>query len=457
MRLLKRFCVLILGLAMALAMSSVVRADAVTDWNAIAIQIIARATTHPGATSFLDSAMVQAAVYDAVEAITGRFRPYHVHIPGASGSTAAAVAKATRDVLMNRFPPSQFPSLTGSLDTTYNDYLTSQGISTSDPGIAVGAAAAAAIIALRASDHSFPNCSATPQPPNCDFAGSDAIGQWRPTPSDIVLPGASGPAPPPFAHMLAPWLATVTPFTLTSPSQFRAPEPPSLISKRYTSAFDEVKRMGARTNSDRTAGQTDLALFWYSNYLVLWERALRDIATTNHLCIDDSARLFALVNLAMGDAVITAWDTKLHYHFWRPYTAIHEADNDGNPETISDPNWLPLVNIPNYPDYTSGANNVTGAITRMLALFFGTDKMTFTVATNYALANPQMPTITYQRFSDAAHDVVNARIWEGIHFRFADVQARKQGRHVAQWVFSHFLRSVDADDHDDHEDEGDDE
>ena len=453
MRLVKRFCVLIPSLAMALAMSSVVRADAATDWNATAIQIIARATTHPGATSFLDSAMVQAAVYDAVESITETFRPYAIRVPGASGSTAAAVAKATRDVLMNRFPPSQFPSLTGTLDTTYNDYLTSHSISASDPGIAVGAAAAVAIIALRANDHSFPNCSATPLPPNCDFAGSNALGQWRPTPSDIVLPGASGPAPPPFAHMLAPWLAKVTPFTLTSPSQFRAPEPPSLTSKRYATAFNEVKRMGARSNSDRTAEQTDLALFWYSNYLALWERALRDTATANQLSIDDSARLFALANLAMGDAVITAWDTKLHYHFWRPYTAIHEADNDGNPETTSDPNWLPLVDNPNYPDYTSGANNVTGAVTRMLAFFFGTDEMTFTVATNYALANPQMPTITYHRFSDAARDVVNVRIWEGIHFRFADVQARKQGRHVAQWVFSHFLRSVDDDDHDDGSDE----
>jgi len=438
MRLLKRFCVLLLGLAMALAMSSVVRADAVTDWNAIAIQTIASVPSHPGATSFLDSAIVQAAVYDAVESITGRFRPYAIHVPGASGSTAAAVAKAAHDVLVSRFP-----SLTTSLDTTYHSYLTTHGLAETDAGVAVGAAAAAGIISLRANDGSFP---LNPTP----FTGGNMIGEWRPTPSFIILPGATLPSPLPFSPMLAPWLATVTPFTLTSPSQFRAVPPPSVTSKRYATAFDEVKRMGRSTQSDRTPEQTDLALFWYSNYLVLWERALRDIATANQLSIDDSARLFALANLAMGDAVITAWDTKLHYHFWRPYTAIHEADNDGNPETISDANWLPLVNNPNYPDYTSGANNVTGAITRMLALFFGTDEMTFTVATTYPLAIQRAR--TYNRFSDAAHDVVNVRIWEGIHFRFADVQARKQGRHVAQWVFGHFLRSVDADDHDDHDD-----
>src|SRR5215471_19057390 len=188
MRLLKRFCVLLLGLAMALGMSSVVRADAVTDWNAIAIQIISNAPcptapcanppVHPGATSFLDSAMVQAAVYDAVESITGRFRPYAVHVPGASGSTDAAVAKAAHDVLVNRFP---FPAITGFLDTTYHAYLAAHGLAESDPGVAVGAQTAAAIIALRANDGSFPS----PSPP--PFTGGNAPGEWRPTPS--YLPG----------------------------------------------------------------------------------------------------------------------------------------------------------------------------------------------------------------------------------------------------------------------------
>jgi hypothetical protein len=229
--------------------------------------------------------------------------------------------------------------------------------------------------------------------------------------------------------MLAPWLANVTPFTLTSPSQFRAPTPPSLTSKRYAAAYNEVKAMGAHDNSARTPEQTDLALFWNSNYLVLWNHALRDIVGARTLNIDDSARLLALASLAMADAGITAWDTKFHYVFWRPLTAIQQGDNDGNPETAGDPNWQPLINNPNYPDYTSGANNVTGAVTRMLALYFETDENTFSVGTT------------------------NAGIWEGIHFRFADVQARQQGRHVAQWVFSHFLRSVDDDDRDDSDDD----
>jgi hypothetical protein len=429
MRLLKRFCVLLLGLAMA---SSIVRADAVTDWNAIAIQTIAGSPSHPGATATLDSAMVQVAVYDAVEAINGRFRPYHVHIPGATGSPAAAVAKAAHDVLVSRFP-----SLTASLDMTYHEYLAAHGLPESDPGVAVGQQAAAGIIALRANDGSFP---LNPPP----FTGGTDPGVWRPTPS--YLPGP----PPSNSPALAPWLATVLPFTLTSPSQFRAVPPPPLKSKRYAIAYQEVKAMGAATNSARTPAQTDLGLFWFANYQVLWNRVLRDLATAQVHNMDDSARLFALVNLALADATITAWDSKFHYVFWRPLTAIQEGDNDGNPRTDGDANWQPLINTPNYPDYTSGANNVSGAATRALALFFGTDEMTFSVTTTNPAALQQVR--TYNRFSDAAADVVEARIYEGIHFRFADVQARKQGRHVAQWVFSHFLRSVDDDECDEHDD-----
>jgi hypothetical protein len=154
--------------------------------------------------------------------------------------------------------------------------------------------------------------------------------------------------------MLAPWLAAVTPFTLTSSSQFRALLPPSFKSRRYAEAYNEVKASGALFNSARAPEQTDLGLFWFSNYLVLWNHALRDIAAAHVHNIGDSARLFALANLAMADAAITAWDTKFHYVFWRPVTAIQEGDNDGNPETTGDPNWQPLVNNPNYPDYTSG-------------------------------------------------------------------------------------------------------
>jgi hypothetical protein len=415
-------------LCMCLSWAVLARADAVTDWNAIAIQTIASAMVngvpaHPGATALLDSAIVQAAVYDAVVAIDGRFKPYHVQIPGASGSPAVAVAKAAHDVLVNRFP-----FLSDSLDMTYHDYLSSHGLAEDDPGVAVGQQAAAGIIALRANDGSFP-----PNP--TPFIGGTEPGVWRPTPS--YLPGP----PTTLSPMLAPWLAAVTPFTLTNPAQFRAPQPPALTSHQYTEAYNEVKAVGAFSNSTRTPEQTDFALFWAANYQVLWNHVARDIADAHVHDIAESARLFALLNLSMADAVITAFDSKRRYVFWRPVTAIQEGDNDGNSETVGDPNWQPLINTPNYPDYTSGANNVTAAAIRTLALFFGTDKMSFSVTTTNPSAVQQ--TRTYARFSDAATDVVNARILEGIHFRFADVQARKQGQRVAQWAFSHFLRPLD--------------
>ena len=154
------------------------------------------------------------------------------------------------------------------------------------------------------------------------------------------------------------------------------------------------------------------------------------------------------MNLAIADSLITSWDSKVTYVIWRPVTAIRLGESDGNPGTEGDPTWQPLINNPNYPDYTSGANNVTGAATRTLALFFGTDKMTFEVSSLAPLAVQK--TRTYKRFSDAAKDVVDARIYLGIHFRFADTAARKQGERVAEWAFKHFLLPLDDDDHDNH-------
>jgi hypothetical protein len=412
-------------LAILFAAPASASADAVADWNAIAIQTISAATpARPAPVGFLDMAIVQVAVYDAVQAIDRRFKPYHVEIPGASGSPEAAVARAAHDILVNLFP-----AQTMSLDLTYAQYLLAHGLAPNDPGVAVGAAAAAGIIALRANDGRFP-----PNPP--PFTGATNPGAWRPTESFIGNP----PAPPSFAPMLTPWVANVTPFTLKSGDQFRAKAPPALTSHKYTRDYDEVKAMGARFNSGRTLEQTDFAIFWAANYTALWNRAVRDLAATHVSNIGDSARLFALVNLSMADAIITSWDSKVAFNTWRPITAIRLGDDDTNPRTVGDPEWQPLINTPNYPDYTSGANNVTGAATRALALFFGTDEMTFTVTTTNPLAIQQ--TRAYSRFSDAAEDVVTARVYEGIHFRFADAEARKQGRHVAQWAFGHFLKPL---------------
>jgi hypothetical protein len=144
--------------------------------------------------------------------------------------------------------------------------------------------------------------------------------------------------------------------------------------------------------------------------------------------------------MAVADALITCWESKYHYVFWRPLTAIQEGANDGNSRTAGDPTWQPLINTPNYPDHTSGANNIAAAVTRTLELFFGTDTVTFSLTSNYPPVVQK--TRTYNRFSDATQDVVEARIYSGIHFRTADVDGRKQGRRVAKWAFKHFLRPL---------------
>jgi hypothetical protein len=419
------------GLVILLATPASLRADVVADWNAIAVEATITGA-RPGPTGFFDIAMVQAAIYDAVQAIEKRYEPYYVEIQGASGSPIAAAAKAAHDVLVHRFPMQA-----AALDISYQQYLSTHGLSGTDPGVAVGATAAAGILALRACDGSFP----VPAPP--PFIGGTEIGVWRPT-------------PPGNLPMLAPWVGNVTPFTLTRPSQFRASPPPALNSREYTRDYNEVKALGALNNSSRTPQQTDLAHFWAANYLVLWNQVLRDIAGDHIDNIADSARLFALAELAIVDAFITSWNTKNNYVFWRPVTAIQQGDNDGNQRTEGDPTWLPLIVTPPYPDYTSGANTVTAAVTQALALFFGTDHMVFSVTTTNV--GPTIEdTRTYCRFSDAAQDVVDARIYEGIHFRFADEEARKQGRQVARWIFKNFMRPLkkDGHEHHDHKDDND--
>jgi hypothetical protein len=384
------------------------QADVVADWNVIALQTAL--PVRPGPSAILDMATVHVAMHDAIQAFQGRFESYGGPIPNASGSPVAAAAKAAHDVLIARFPLQA-----GALDTLLDDYLNGLGL-TGDAGLSVGHPAAANILSLRAGDGSFP---ANPEV----FTGGTGPGEWRPT-----LPA--------FAPMAAPWLGAVVPFTLKSSTQLRpSPPPPHLSSGKYAREYNEVKALGRAGASARTQAQTDLALFYSDNFALLLERTLRGVGGTVGN-IGDDARLFALANMAGADAIIAAWDAKRFYHFWRPITAIQEGDNDGNPQTAGDPTWLPLLPTPPYPDYTSGANNITAAITRTLALLFG-DKTTFSV-----FSTPVNRTITYSRFSNMADDVVEVRIYQGIHFRSADIVARRQGTRAADWAFSHFLRPL---------------
>lgn len=394
-----------------LATAATVRADAVTDWNEITMATV---VSKPAPVAHLDVALVHLAIHDAVQAIDRRYEPYHVEIRNAKGSNAAAAAAAAHGVLVGLYPASA-----ETLDNRLIGYLADHGL-TNDPGVAVGEQVAQRMLPLR---RAAPN----PLPP--PFVGGVGPGMWRPTDSN--------PPAPPFSPMLAPWMATSDPYALTGPARFRPEPPPALDSERYSKDYDEVKALGAHTGSTRTAEQTDIAYFFTDNIFAQWNRALRALAVQRVHKLGDSARLFAIANTATADAVIASWDSKKHFAFWRPVTAIQEGAMDGNPHTSGDPSWRSLINTPNYPDYTSGANGVTGAMTRSLQLFFGTDKVSFELTSVAPLAVKK--TRAYARFSDAAREVVEARIYAGIHFRFADEAGRVQGHQVADWVSKHFL------------------
>jgi hypothetical protein len=320
------------------------------------------------------------------------------------------------------------PNQAASLDTAYHNYFANHSLAEDDPGVNIGASAAAGILALRANDGRLPS----PLPP--PFTGGTAPGQWRPTPS--LLPGP----PPSMAPMSSAWLATVPPFTLKSADQFRADPPPALSSDQYVKDYNEVKALGGLNSSTRTPEQTRLAVFFNSNFYVLYNQTLRDVAAWRTDNIGDNARLLALGTLAIADSFIVSWDSKSHYAYWRPITAIREGENDGNPRTAGDPTWQPFLNTPNYPEYTSGANNVAGALTRMLELYFRTDRMHFTVVSTNPSATPKLR--EYRRFSDLSWDTVDVRVYHGVHFRTADEVGRKQGRLVAEWVFGHALQPL---------------
>lgn len=406
----------ILTLGIVVGFPSNARADAVSDWNAIAVQATVTAgASRPGPSGVLDIAMVHAAIYDAVQAIECKYDPYYVDIPGASGSPSAAAAKAAYDVLVNRFP-AQEPALT----TAYQNYLMTHGIPPDDPGIAVGAAAAAGIIALRACDGSFP-----PGPPT--FIGGTGIGVWRPTPP------ANSPMNP------GPWLGQVTPFLMTRPFQFRSDPPPDLSSRHYARDYNEVKLMGALNNSGRTPEQTDQAFFWAGNFGVMLNRLVRDLAAERVDDIADSSRLFALTTMSQADAIIGVWNDKAYFVFWRPITAIHNGDADGNSRTTGDPAWNSLIPSPPYPDHTSGANGITGATMRALKNYFRRDRIDFSITTTNTVPTTQ-DIREFKRFSDAAQEVVDARIYLGIHFRFADEGSRTLGFRIADYGYENYFR-----------------
>ena len=319
------------------AWASTASADVITDWN----QIIMASTGpgRPGPVAFHDVAVAHLAMHDAIQSYEGRFEPYYVQVSDPQGSKAAAAATAAYRLLVTFYP-----SQAATLDATYGTWLANNGL-TGDAGIEAGEAVAARYVGIRRSD---------PNPPLPPFTGGTNPGEWRPT-------------EPAFAPMAFEQQAYFIPFALTGPARFRAPPPPALTSARYTRDYNEVKAKGALTGSTRTPGETDIAFFWTDNPGNIWYGGLRAIVEERVPNTGNRARLFALASMSVASAVTTAWDSKRYYNLWRPITAIHEGDADTNDATDGDTAWQPFIVTPPYPDYTSGANSVSGAITKSLA------------------------------------------------------------------------------------------
>ncbi|HET8951808.1 MAG TPA: vanadium-dependent haloperoxidase [Solirubrobacteraceae bacterium] len=421
------------GLAVlaALVIAAPARADVVSDWNATAAAALAAPGTAvppgagQGAIGAVNLAMVQVAVYDAVNAIAGGHEPY-ASSPAAEPwySQEAAVAAAARHMLLNdRLNGSAgfAPGRVTAIETAYLNTLA--GIPPGparEGGIATGVAAATALIADRAGDGRFPAA------PFYTFPVGTLPGEWRPT------SGVNDPAA---------WLKDVRPFVLRDPDLFRARKPHALTTKAYADDFNEVKEIGSATSTTRTADQTAAAQYWgLTNPTATLASAMRSVADTQGGTLADHARVLAVAYANAADAAIVTWRDKARYLLWRPITAIQQGAFDGNPATEGEPTWTSLITAPPYPDHPSGLTGIGCALADSLQDFSGRDAATFSGTTLPTPAAPNGVTRTFTSFSQLCEDIEDARVWSGIHFRFADTEAAKLGQRVAHWGTRHAFK-----------------
>jgi hypothetical protein len=410
------------GLAVFAVLASPVsaRADTVTEWNAIAAAALqSPAIASPpgagqGAASTAHLAMVHAAVYDAVNAIAGCREPYVSRPPARRWySQDAAVAAAAHRVLVSGglgLPAARMPLIEDAYQATLQSIPNGAAKA---GGIATGEAAAAALLAARAGDGRFGPFR---------FAESALPGGWRLVPPATVTdPGA--------------WLKDVRPFVIRDPDRFRGRPPHRLGSRAYAADFNEVKALGRAAGSTRTADQTARAEYWgTTNATATMASIIRSIASTQGGTLADHAWLLARVYANSADALIVTWRDKARYSFWRPFTAIREAASDGNRATVADPDWTSLIAAPPYPEHPGGLSTFGGAVAETMQHVYGRDTATYSGTT------PAGVTRQFTSFSQLRDDIVEARIWSGVHFRFADTEGAKIGRRVAHWGDRHAFR-----------------
>lgn len=390
------------------ASAAVAPINAVIAWDLnaqIAIWDVARQQPNEQVRSF---AMVNGAVYDAVNAIAGTpYQPYLV-APDVEGgeSVDAAVATAAHRVLASLFPAQQ-----ARLQEQYELSLDAVADGPAKRGgIAVGAQAAAAMIASRQGDGAFGDQT---------WRTGTEPGQWRPTPPFFASNGA--------------WTGHMRPFLLPSTTRFRTSGPPALTSGVYARDVNEVKALGSATSTARTPDQTRAAIWWHDRRSTSWE-IKRQLASSQRLTALQTARLFAMTDLVVADAGVACFNQKDVRSFWRPITAIHLADSDGNPKTAADPTWTPLLVTPPFPEYPSGHACGTGARMSVYRFFFGTDDIAFSGS-----SVDSGTTRHFASFSQALTELIEARVWGGVHFRTADVEGARLGEAVYRFAARHYF------------------
>ena len=420
----------------ALTLAPPVLANEVVQWNETTMKAIAT-NGQNNIVSTRTLAMVQVAVHDALNAIDRRYDAYYFEGPGdPAASPDAAVAAAAHTVLVGVIGGYGTPAQKGATFALVDQaYAASIARVTDGParnkGVAVGRAAGAAILALRKDDGAFRDAPYTP---------GMGPGKWQPHPNPV-------PANPPIANpdlvrgyapSAVPGWGNVTPFTLLSSSQFWLPGPPALTSPTYARDYNEVKNIGGKVSTTRTDDQTQIARFWFEGP-GNWNTIARTVATTRRLDARDSARVLALMNIAMADAYIAGFKIRYVYDSWRPVTAIREGDNDGNDATVGDPTWDSHQNTPSVSDYPSTQSTFSAAAAVALASALGGDQASFTVTSGKPFDGI---TRSFTSFAQAARESADSRVYAGIHFRSACEDGLVLGRKIGRRTATLYLQPV---------------
>jgi PAP2 superfamily len=397
--------------------SAAARADVVLDWNTIAVDTAIANKQNPFAQARY-GAIVQLAVFEAVNAITGDYEPYLGTITAPPGASAEAAAIEAAYGVLNTY----FPS--AALDAERANSLAEipDGQAKID-GIATGDAAASAMVALRANDGS--------SPPQFKIPGPPVPGEWQATPSCPIVNGIA-------VGILYQW-QYVTPFGVASASEFLLGSPTALTSTKYAKTYNEVLTVGSVDSTERPQDRADVALFYAaSSSTLVFDQAAQQVAQAQGRSLSENARALALINMANNDSLVATFVNKYHYNFWRPETAIHAGDTDGNAKTNPDPSYAPFIVTPCFPSYPSAHGSASNAAAEVMERLYGEAGHSIT------LTNPAVPEIVlhYTSLRQITDDISDARVYGGIHFRTDQVAGEQMGRAVGTAVYKNNLRPL---------------